>query len=33
MIVHTSGTTASPRPVELSYGNILWSNTSSRSKR
>ncbi len=25
MIVHTSGTTASPRPVELSYANILWS--------
>jgi o-succinylbenzoate---CoA ligase len=25
LIVHTSGTTAAPRPVELSYGNILWS--------
>ncbi|MHB8532035.1 MAG: class I adenylate-forming enzyme family protein [Solirubrobacteraceae bacterium] len=25
LIVHTSGTTALPRPVELSYGNILWS--------
>jgi len=25
MIVHTSGTTAAPRPVELSYGNVLWS--------
>jgi O-succinylbenzoic acid--CoA ligase len=24
-IIHTSGTTASPRPVELSYGNFLWS--------
>jgi O-succinylbenzoic acid--CoA ligase len=25
LIVHTSGTTATPRPVELTYGNILWS--------
>jgi O-succinylbenzoic acid--CoA ligase len=25
LIVHTSGTTAAPRPVELSYGNLLWS--------
>src|SRR6185312_17238673 len=25
LIVHTSGTTAAPRPVELTYGNILWS--------
>jgi o-succinylbenzoate---CoA ligase len=25
LVVHTSGTTTSPRPVELSYGNILWS--------
>jgi o-succinylbenzoate---CoA ligase len=25
MIVHTSGTTAAPRPVELTYGNVLWS--------
>ncbi|MCW3069749.1 MAG: 2-succinylbenzoate--CoA ligase, partial [Solirubrobacterales bacterium] len=24
-IIHTSGTTASPRPVELTYGNFLWS--------
>ncbi len=25
MIVHTSGTTSAPRPVQLTYGNILWS--------
>jgi o-succinylbenzoate---CoA ligase len=25
LVVHTSGTTAAPRPVELSYGNVLWS--------
>jgi O-succinylbenzoic acid--CoA ligase len=25
MIVHTSGTTSAPRPVELTYANILWS--------
>ncbi len=25
LIVHTSGTTAAPRPVELTYGNLLWS--------
>ncbi|HXB15057.1 MAG TPA: AMP-binding protein [Solirubrobacteraceae bacterium] len=25
LVVHTSGTTAAPRPVELSYGNMLWS--------
>jgi o-succinylbenzoate---CoA ligase len=24
-IVHTSGTTSTPRPVELTYGNFLWS--------
>lgn len=24
-MIHTSGTTAAPRPVELSYGNVLWS--------
>jgi O-succinylbenzoic acid--CoA ligase len=24
-IIHTSGTTSSPRPIELSYGNFLWS--------
>jgi O-succinylbenzoic acid--CoA ligase len=25
IIVHTSGTTAAPRPVELTFGNWLWS--------
>jgi o-succinylbenzoate---CoA ligase len=25
VVIHTSGTTASPRPVELTYGNLLWS--------
>jgi O-succinylbenzoic acid--CoA ligase len=25
VIVHTSGTTAAPQPVELTYGNLLWS--------
>lgn len=25
IIVHTSGTTAGPRPIELTYGNWLWS--------
>lgn len=25
LIVHTSGTTAAPRPVHLTYGNLLWS--------
>jgi o-succinylbenzoate---CoA ligase len=25
VVIHTSGTTAVPRPVELSYGNLLWS--------
>jgi O-succinylbenzoic acid--CoA ligase len=25
LIVHTSGTAAAPRPVELTYGNLLWS--------
>lgn len=25
LIIHSSGTTAAPRPVELSYGNLLWS--------
>jgi O-succinylbenzoic acid--CoA ligase len=25
LVVHTSGTTAAPKPVELSYGNVLWS--------
>jgi o-succinylbenzoate---CoA ligase len=25
LIIHTSGTTSAPRPVELTYGNLLWS--------
>jgi o-succinylbenzoate---CoA ligase len=25
VVIHTSGTTAEPRPVELTYGNLLWS--------
>ncbi len=25
LVVHTSGTTSGPRPVELTYGNWLWS--------
>jgi O-succinylbenzoic acid--CoA ligase len=25
VVIHTSGTTSSPRPVELTYGNFLWS--------
>lgn len=25
VVVHTSGTTAAPRPVALTYGNFLWS--------
>jgi O-succinylbenzoic acid--CoA ligase len=25
VIIHTSGTTATPRPIELTYGNFLWS--------
>jgi O-succinylbenzoic acid--CoA ligase len=25
VVIHTSGTTAQPRAVELTYGNILWS--------
>jgi len=25
VVIHTSGTSAAPRPVELTYGNILWS--------
>jgi O-succinylbenzoic acid--CoA ligase len=24
-VIHTSGTTSAPRPIELSYGNFLWS--------
>ena len=25
VVIHTSGTTATPTPVELTYGNLLWS--------
>jgi O-succinylbenzoic acid--CoA ligase len=25
VVIHTSGTTSTPRPVELTYGNFLWS--------
>ena len=25
VVIHTSGTTAQPRPIELTYGNFLWS--------
>jgi O-succinylbenzoic acid--CoA ligase len=25
LIIHTSGTSSEPRPVELTYGNLLWS--------
>ena len=25
VVIHTSGTTARPKPVELTYGNFLWS--------
>jgi O-succinylbenzoic acid--CoA ligase len=25
LVIHTSGTTAAPRAVELTYGNVLWS--------
>jgi o-succinylbenzoate---CoA ligase len=25
VVIHTSGTTSSPKPVELTYGNFLWS--------
>ncbi len=25
VIVHTSGTTSAPKPIELTYGNFLWS--------
>ncbi len=24
-VIHTSGTTAAPKPIELTYGNFLWS--------
>jgi O-succinylbenzoic acid--CoA ligase len=25
LVIHTSGTTSAPKPVELTYGNLLWS--------
>jgi o-succinylbenzoate---CoA ligase len=25
VVIHTSGTTSAPKPVELTYGNLLWS--------
>ncbi len=25
VVIHTSGTTSRPKPIELTYGNILWS--------
>jgi O-succinylbenzoic acid--CoA ligase len=25
IIIHTSGTSAAPKPIELTYGNLLWS--------
>jgi O-succinylbenzoic acid--CoA ligase len=25
VVIHTSGTSAAPRPIELTYGNLLWS--------
>lgn len=25
LVIHTSGTASTPRPVELTYGNVLWS--------
>ncbi|HLH15099.1 MAG TPA: AMP-binding protein, partial [Solirubrobacteraceae bacterium] len=25
LVIHTSGTTSAPRPVQLTYGNVLWS--------
>jgi O-succinylbenzoic acid--CoA ligase len=25
VVIHTSGTASAPRPIELSYGNLLWS--------
>src|SRR3954465_3530070 len=33
IVVHTSGTTATPRPVELSFGNWLWSALGSAAAR
>jgi O-succinylbenzoic acid--CoA ligase len=29
VVIHTSGTTSAPRPVELTYGNFLWSTLGS----
>jgi len=29
VVIHTSGTTSAPRPVELTYGNLLWSSLGS----
>ena len=31
VVIHTSGTTSAPRPVELTYGNLLWSALGSAS--
>jgi o-succinylbenzoate---CoA ligase len=28
-VIHTSGTTSAPRPIELTFGNLLWSALSS----
>jgi o-succinylbenzoate---CoA ligase len=25
IVIHTSGSTSTPRPIELTYGNVLWS--------
>jgi o-succinylbenzoate---CoA ligase len=25
VVIHTSGTTSAPKPIELTYGNLLWS--------
>ena len=25
LVIHTSGTSAAPKPIELTYGNLLWS--------
>lgn len=25
VVIHTSGTTSTPKPIELTYGNLLWS--------
>ena len=29
LVMHTSGTSAAPKPVELTYGNLLWSSLGS----